>query len=156
MQYGNRQFDYLVKWRELVYEQATWERDDFDAPGYEDAVIKYWMHRYRTLTLILSLLTNSTYIVFCYWRLVYDSCFSDKLLNETIPKHIAKKLAARRGGGGEEKERKKGKAKAEKPTTDLRKKYEEQPPFISETGGTLHAYQVVKNRCHFGVVICSL
>lgn len=46
VQYGKTQFDYLVKWRELVYEQATWERDDFDIMGYEDAIIKYWAHRY--------------------------------------------------------------------------------------------------------------
>lgn len=45
VQYGKTQFDYLVKWRELVYEQATWERDDFDIMGYEDAIIKYWAHR---------------------------------------------------------------------------------------------------------------
>ena len=25
--------DYLVKWRELPYEQAAWERDDMDIPG---------------------------------------------------------------------------------------------------------------------------
>ena len=44
-QYGKSQFDYLVKWKELVYEQATWERDDMDIPQYEEAVIKYWIHR---------------------------------------------------------------------------------------------------------------
>lgn len=45
VQYGKSQFDYLVKWKELTYEQATWERDDLDIPAYEDAVIKYWVHR---------------------------------------------------------------------------------------------------------------
>uniref|UniRef100_A0A1I7XD22 Chromo domain-containing protein n=1 Tax=Heterorhabditis bacteriophora TaxID=37862 RepID=A0A1I7XD22_HETBA len=45
MQYGKTQFDYLVKWKELVYEQATWERDDMDIAYYEDAIIKYWIHR---------------------------------------------------------------------------------------------------------------
>lgn len=46
VQYHKNQYDYLVKWRELVYEQATWERDDFEIIGYEDAIIKYWQHRY--------------------------------------------------------------------------------------------------------------
>uniref|UniRef100_A0A183BL78 PHD-type domain-containing protein n=1 Tax=Globodera pallida TaxID=36090 RepID=A0A183BL78_GLOPA len=44
--YEKNLFDYLVKWRELVYDQATWERDDFDIPGLEDAIFKYWMHRH--------------------------------------------------------------------------------------------------------------
>eukprot|EP01133_Synstelium_polycarpum_P029176 gene29176-35658_t len=44
VQYGKTQFDYLVKWRELVYDQATWERDDFDIPLFEEAVFKYWIH----------------------------------------------------------------------------------------------------------------
>lgn len=43
--FGKNQFDYLVKWKELVYQDATWERDDMDIPGYEDAILKYWMHR---------------------------------------------------------------------------------------------------------------
>jgi Superfamily II DNA/RNA helicases, SNF2 family len=30
----------------------------------------------------------------------------------------------------------------EKPTTDLRKKYEKQPPFLDDTGMQLHAYQL--------------
>ena len=46
MAYEKNQFDYLVKWRELVYDQATWERDDFDIPGYEDAIFRYWIHRF--------------------------------------------------------------------------------------------------------------
>lgn len=50
VQYGNKQFDYLVKWKELVYEQATWERDDFDIPGFEDCVFRYWIHRYAFST----------------------------------------------------------------------------------------------------------
>lgn len=50
VQYGKTQFDYLVKWRELVYEQATWERDDFDIMGYEEAILKYWTHRFLHCT----------------------------------------------------------------------------------------------------------
>lgn len=50
VQYGKTQFDYLVKWRELVYEQATWERDDFEIIGYEEAIVKYWQHRLVSLS----------------------------------------------------------------------------------------------------------
>lgn len=45
MSYDKNQYDYLVKWRELVYDQATWERDDFDIPLFQEAVYKYWIHR---------------------------------------------------------------------------------------------------------------
>uniref|UniRef100_A0A914Z7L4 Chromo domain-containing protein n=1 Tax=Panagrolaimus superbus TaxID=310955 RepID=A0A914Z7L4_9BILA len=41
------QYDYLVKWKELMYDQATWERDDQEIPGYEEQIFKYWLHRER-------------------------------------------------------------------------------------------------------------
>lgn len=47
IQYQKGQFDYLVKWKELMYDQATWERDDQEIPGYEEQVFKYWLHRER-------------------------------------------------------------------------------------------------------------
>ncbi|XGW08722.1 hypothetical protein V3C99_011215 [Haemonchus contortus] len=116
MQYGKTQFDYLVKWKELAYEQATWERDDMDIAYYEDAINKYWIHR-------------------------------EKMLGEPIPKHIAKKIAAQREKKGlppleSTDEPLSKKKKRDKPLTDIRKKYEVQPDYISETGGTLHAYQL--------------
>uniref|UniRef100_A0A914XBA7 DNA helicase n=1 Tax=Plectus sambesii TaxID=2011161 RepID=A0A914XBA7_9BILA len=119
VQYGKTQFDYLVKWRELVYEQATWERDDFDMPGYEEAILKYWTYRERTL-------------------------------GEAVPKHIAKKITAKKNEASEgekekekEKDKKrKDKGKGDKATIDLRKKYEVQPDYISDTGGNLHDYQL--------------
>lgn len=48
-QYTNKQFDYLVKWRELVYEQATWESDDSVIPNFDEAIAKYWIHRERMI-----------------------------------------------------------------------------------------------------------
>ncbi|VDN02899.1 unnamed protein product [Thelazia callipaeda] len=115
VQYGKTQFDYLVKWRELVYEQATWERDDFEIMGYEDAIIKYWSHRQR-------------------------------MNGDAVPKHVAKRIAARKVEEckvKEEEEDDDGKKKKKKePKTDLRKKYETQPDFITETGGKLHDYQL--------------
>ncbi|PIO74437.1 helicase protein [Teladorsagia circumcincta] len=116
MQYGKTQFDYLVKWKELAYEQATWERDDMDIAYYEDAINKYWIHR-------------------------------EKMLGEPIPKHIAKKIAAQREKKGlppleSVDEQLSKKKKRDKPLTDIRKKYEAQPDYITETGGTLHPYQL--------------
>ncbi|KAK6104410.1 CHD C-terminal 2 domain family protein [Brugia pahangi] len=115
VQYGKTQFDYLVKWRELVYEQATWERDDFDIMGYDDAIIKYWTHRQR-------------------------------MNGDVLPKHIAKKLAAKKVEEGKDKDDEEEedckKKKKKEPKTDLRKKYETQPDFITETGGKLHDYQL--------------
>lgn len=43
--YSRGRYDYLVKWRELTYEQATWEPDDMQIPGINEAIDKYWLHR---------------------------------------------------------------------------------------------------------------
>lgn len=34
---------YLVKWRDLAYDQATWEDDSTDIPGLKRAVEYYWV-----------------------------------------------------------------------------------------------------------------
>uniref|UniRef100_A0A914HC26 Chromodomain-helicase-DNA-binding protein 4 n=1 Tax=Globodera rostochiensis TaxID=31243 RepID=A0A914HC26_GLORO len=112
--YEKNLFDYLVKWRELVYDQATWERDDFDIPGLEDAIFKYWMHR-------------------------------ERMSGEQMPKYIQKKLNKKRAEQGLapfEEDEKKRKKREGKPTIDIKKKYDVQPEFVSETGGTLHPYQL--------------
>uniref|UniRef100_A0A8C8M161 DNA helicase n=1 Tax=Oncorhynchus tshawytscha TaxID=74940 RepID=A0A8C8M161_ONCTS len=36
---------YLIKWRDLPYDQCTWEVDDFDVPEYHHAKHSYWDHR---------------------------------------------------------------------------------------------------------------
>lgn len=36
---------YLIKWRDLPYDQCTWEIDDFDVPEYESFKQAYWDHR---------------------------------------------------------------------------------------------------------------
>lgn len=45
LQAGKGQYDYLVKWRELGYEHATWEADEMDIPNFMEHVSKYWIHR---------------------------------------------------------------------------------------------------------------
>ncbi|KAI6201100.1 hypothetical protein M3Y96_00805500 [Aphelenchoides besseyi] len=107
-------YDYLIKWKELNYEYATWEADDFVIPGINEAIYKYWIHR-------------------------------ENMTNVKIPKSVERKLNAWREKHNmkrldEEKQRRKDEVK--KPTVDLCKKYEQQPSYLDETGGKLHAYQL--------------
>uniref|UniRef100_A0AAY4DS71 DNA helicase n=1 Tax=Denticeps clupeoides TaxID=299321 RepID=A0AAY4DS71_9TELE len=36
---------YLIKWRDLPYDQATWEAEDMDVPEYDTYKLQYWNHR---------------------------------------------------------------------------------------------------------------
>ncbi|XP_061520411.1 chromodomain-helicase-DNA-binding protein 4a isoform X1 [Phycodurus eques] len=36
---------YLIKWRELAYDQATWEAEDMDIPDFDTYKLQYWNHR---------------------------------------------------------------------------------------------------------------
>ncbi|KAM4844675.1 chromodomain-helicase-DNA-binding protein 3 isoform 12-T12 [Thomomys bottae] len=38
-------YHYLVKWRDLPYDQSTWEEDEMNIPEYEDQKQSYWRHR---------------------------------------------------------------------------------------------------------------
>ncbi|MBN3306768.1 CHD5 protein, partial [Amia calva] len=40
---------YLIKWRDLPYDQCTWEVDDFDVPEYNSFKRAYWDHREQML-----------------------------------------------------------------------------------------------------------
>uniref|UniRef100_A0A8D3DE31 DNA helicase n=1 Tax=Scophthalmus maximus TaxID=52904 RepID=A0A8D3DE31_SCOMX len=40
---------YLIKWRDLPYDQCTWEVDDFDVPEYLSHIASYWDHREQIL-----------------------------------------------------------------------------------------------------------
>uniref|UniRef100_A0A671M0T6 Chromodomain-helicase-DNA-binding protein 4-like n=1 Tax=Sinocyclocheilus anshuiensis TaxID=1608454 RepID=A0A671M0T6_9TELE len=37
---------YLIKWRDLTYDQATWEAEDMDIPEFDTYKLQYWNHRY--------------------------------------------------------------------------------------------------------------
>lgn len=37
---------YLIKWRELAYDQATWEGEDMDVPEFDVYKAQYWNHRW--------------------------------------------------------------------------------------------------------------
>ncbi|XP_058849524.1 chromodomain-helicase-DNA-binding protein 4 isoform X3 [Acipenser ruthenus] len=36
---------YLIKWRDLAYDQATWESEDIEIPEYDSFKQSYWHHR---------------------------------------------------------------------------------------------------------------
>uniref|UniRef100_A0A8C5A2V3 DNA helicase n=1 Tax=Gadus morhua TaxID=8049 RepID=A0A8C5A2V3_GADMO len=36
---------YLIKWRDLTYDQATWESEDMDVSEYDVYKVQYWNHR---------------------------------------------------------------------------------------------------------------
>lgn len=38
-------YHYLVKWKDLTYDQCTWERDDMDIPDFAIYKKNYWKHR---------------------------------------------------------------------------------------------------------------
>ncbi|XP_021503877.1 chromodomain-helicase-DNA-binding protein 3 isoform X4 [Meriones unguiculatus] len=38
-------YHYLVKWKDLPYDQSTWEEDEMNIPEYEDHKQSYWRHR---------------------------------------------------------------------------------------------------------------
>lgn len=37
---------YLIKWKDLSYDQCTWEIDDIDIPCYDSLKQAYWGHRW--------------------------------------------------------------------------------------------------------------
>jgi chromodomain-helicase-DNA-binding protein 4 len=44
-QCDNGVYDYLIKWRELNYDEATWESEQMNFPDLNEAINKYWVHR---------------------------------------------------------------------------------------------------------------
>ncbi|KAM8747507.1 chromodomain-helicase-DNA-binding protein 3 isoform 1-T1 [Acanthopagrus schlegelii] len=94
-------YHYLVKWRDLTYDQCTWERDDLDIPDFAIYKGNYWRHR-------------------------------DSIMKEDPDK--PRRMRSKNQEGEEE--------SPASPVTDPTIKYEEQPDFVTATGGTLHLYQL--------------
>uniref|UniRef100_A0A8C4I4S5 Chromodomain helicase DNA binding protein 3 n=1 Tax=Dicentrarchus labrax TaxID=13489 RepID=A0A8C4I4S5_DICLA len=84
-------YHYLVKWRDLTYDQCTWERDDMEIPDFGIYKANYWRHR----------------------------CNNEGGPRQTQEDEDFFLLSCQ-------------------PTI----KYEEQPDFVTSTGGTLHLYQL--------------
>ncbi|MCI4377369.1 hypothetical protein PGIGA_G00202870 [Pangasianodon gigas] len=92
-------YHYLVKWRDLTYDQCTWERDDLDIPEFGIYKAAYWRHR-------------------------------EDVMKEDPdkPRKMRRKEENDEAPGT--------------PVNDPTIKYEEQPDFVTVTGGTLHLYQL--------------
>ncbi|XP_015590348.1 chromodomain-helicase-DNA-binding protein Mi-2 homolog isoform X4 [Cephus cinctus] len=107
---------YLVKWRELGYDQATWEDEHEDIPGLKQA-IEY------------------------YLDLRAANC-CDGTSSRKGKKGKGKKSKTREIIDDEERTPKRYTPPPDKPTTDLKKKYERQPDYLDLTGMQLHPYQL--------------
>lgn len=110
---------YLVKWRELQYDQSTWEEDTGEIPGLSEAIE--------------------------YYTDLRAYCTSDG----TAKKKSKKGRRKNKEADDEDKQVIKFNAPPDKPTTDLRKKYEEQPSYFDETGMQLHNYQLEGKKMKF-------
>ena len=109
---------YLIKWRNLGYDQSTWELE-----GGEFAV---QMHEWKKH-------------VETYWAL--KRYVTEGIMPGT---EAADKSASKKGGKGAKKTKKDLEAENELPvsTYDPKKRWEKQPDYIEVTGGRLHPYQL--------------
>ncbi|XP_057326451.1 chromodomain-helicase-DNA-binding protein Mi-2 homolog isoform X2 [Microplitis mediator] len=107
---------YLVKWRDLGYDQATWEDENADIPGFKQA-IDY------------------------YLDLRAANC-ADGHTSRKGKKGKGKKSKTRELIDDEERQPKRYTPPPDKPTTDLKKKFERQPDYLDVTGMQLHPYQL--------------
>ncbi|BFZ23291.1 hypothetical protein BsWGS_26330 [Bradybaena similaris] len=106
---------YLVKWRDLPYDQATWEKEDADIADLQTAI-----EDYKNLRLVM-----------------YGN-------DEPIaPKKPGKKSKGKPAKDKRKiDEDILSKMPPAYPTTDLRKQLDRQPIYLDETGGNLHPYQL--------------
>ncbi|XP_015124257.1 chromodomain-helicase-DNA-binding protein Mi-2 homolog isoform X4 [Diachasma alloeum] len=107
---------YLVKWRELGYDQATWEDEHEDIPGLKQAI-----DYYQDLRAANSL---------------------EGTTSRKGKKGKGKKSKTRELIDDEERAPRRYTPPPDKPTTDLKKKYERQPDYLDITGMQLHPYQL--------------
>lgn len=110
---------YLVKWRELPYDQCTWEEESDDVPGLKSCIE--------------------------YYTDLRAACTADQSMKRKGKKGSSSRSKSRTKEI-EDEERASGVRRytppPEKPTTDLKKKYEVQPTYFNETGMQLHPYQL--------------
>ncbi|XP_077444255.1 chromodomain-helicase-DNA-binding protein 3 isoform X3 [Stigmatopora argus] len=102
-------YHYLVKWRDLTYDQCTWEGDHMDLPDFGIHKANYWRHR-------------------------------DSITMEDPDK--PRKMRSESQEGEEEEEEEEDACSPVSPVADPTIKYEEQPHYVTSTGGTLHPYQM--------------
>jgi len=105
---------YLVKWRDLPYDQACWEyeeQDDFEIPDLKRCISNYWD-----------------------LRAAQESSYSGK--------KSGKGKSSKRRRNDYDNSDPAYTPPPDKPTNDPKKKYERQPLYIDATGMELHAYQL--------------
>lgn len=104
---------YFVKWRELPYDQCTWEEDNDEIPGLK-AAIEYYMDLRAALT-------------------------SE---GSSRKKGKKGRKSRNRDLDDDDKPFRRYTPPLEKPCTDLKKKLEVQPQYLNDTGMQLHPYQL--------------
>ncbi|ALC44637.1 Mi-2, partial [Drosophila busckii] len=107
---------YLVKWRELPYDKSTWEEEGDDIPGLRQAID--------------------------YYQDLRAVCTSETTRGSSSKKNKKGRKNKKLELDDEDRPVKHYTPPPEKPTTDLKKKYEGQPAFLDDTGMQLHPYQI--------------
>lgn len=110
---------YLVKWRDLAYDQATWEDEDEDIDGIKVAID--------------------------YYQDLRASCNADGVSSRGVKKGKKKSKSRCRELGEEEREPSSPRrytSPPDKPVTNLNRKWEVQPEYIEVTNMSLHPYQL--------------
>ncbi|KAH8388950.1 hypothetical protein KR215_008276 [Drosophila sulfurigaster] len=107
---------YLVKWRELPYDKSTWEEEGDDMPGLRQAID--------------------------YYQDLRAVCTSEQTRASSSKKSKKGRKTKKLELDDEDRPVKHYTPPPEKPTTDLKKKYEGQPAFLEDTGMQLHPYQI--------------
>ncbi|PAA78378.1 hypothetical protein BOX15_Mlig006386g1, partial [Macrostomum lignano] len=111
---------YLIKWRDLSYEECTWENpEEIEIPNFERAIEEYFtMKKVLTGELAASLANKKP-------KKSGVGRPSSSSAKEEVSPDLAKKLPP------------------EKPITNLKtSQWETQPAYLDETGGRLHPYQL--------------
>lgn len=112
---------YLVKWRDLSYDQSSWEfeeSNEFQIPDMKKAIDEYWDLR------------NAAEIA------------AGKSKNQKVRGRNKKKIESSREESCETSSSRRYSPPPEKPISDPKKKYEKQPDYVSHTGMELHPYQL--------------
>ncbi|XP_063359709.1 chromodomain-helicase-DNA-binding protein Mi-2 homolog [Cydia amplana] len=115
---------FLVKWRDLSYDQATWESEHADIVGLKQAVEYYQDMRSYITSEGKSKGSKGK-------KAGRKSKTRDPIDDDESSSGQQVKVAGQKYS-----------PPPDKPVTNLNKKYEEQPPFVYETGMQLHPYQL--------------
>lgn len=112
---------YLVKWRDLSYDQSTWESENEDIPGLK-SVIEYYQDMRAFIT--------------------SEGKTKGKKGNKPGRKSKNRDVIEDDDNSSGQGRTRRYNPPPDRPVSNLNKKYEDQPPFIYETGMQLHPYQL--------------